>query len=462
MIEMSKINPNEEYLALVQRTKETIQSKKKFDTSLAEAIANLPQDRLPLFVGEVVAALAGEKKGVELMQQFGQMLAEIDPKLPPELENTKELLSKLQEEAKNYFELTKNDPPSTTMTVKMQHFLDTIISLLDGFLLSIGLSDIFDPSDDSATKSRKITLLLGLIFTVSAILIPLIGLTHGAIVIGAIALGVIAFGVIYPKIQPLPRHIFLPTDNWSFLYKWGDLKTSKVIPKELSDLTKKLKKDQPVLIHGPTGVGKTELIHSFVKKVEDGEVPHLKGKRIFYINAGAINPDKLQSISKNMGRHREELIVVFDNLNPKDTQVLSELKTMLEGKTHFPYFIGISTEKMLLNQGGTLAMASASEKSTKEILQETHLPEDVIDHLISSTHQKIQPGTALRILDEALPESEWKEALPQIKKALYELTLQAEEKDKNFLLFLHEQCLPALEKVFASELKSLIDKKINE
>jgi ATP-dependent Clp protease ATP-binding subunit ClpA len=115
-----------------------------------------------------------------------------------------------------------------------------------------------------------------------------------------------------------------------------------------------------VMLLGKTGVGKTDTAKAFTQALERGDYPALKGKKVFYLNAAELvgNNESFSSgnrtlvrIKEAMGRHREQIILVIDEIHlacqhREHSAVSEQLKTLLDpSQEGFPYVIGITTEE---------------------------------------------------------------------------------------------------------------------
>jgi hypothetical protein len=268
-------------------------------------------------------------------------------------------------EAKYYLETTESKA-SPGLRQRLAGIIDSLISILESILKAFGIADFFKASEsalESEFKGQKIMMLVSLFSMTSAILLPLIGAELGAMILGGTLLGIAALSLIYPWFKPasskLPR-----AENWSQQFREGNLIVAEGRKGTMDDIARTLIASKNAKTHvmliGKTGIGKTETAKSFVQAVERGDYPELKGKTIHYINTAELlgstemfsSANKILSqISEAMGRHRENYILIFDEIHiacqkSKDTVLSEQLKTMLDqGKENFPYVIGITTEE---------------------------------------------------------------------------------------------------------------------
>jgi ATP-dependent Clp protease ATP-binding subunit ClpA len=268
------------------------------------------------------------------------------------------------QEALYFIEKTKDTPPSIKERVKS--FISTILSTMETMISVFGIAGFFKPPEseyDADGKFQRILSLVNFFSLLSAALIPIIGVTAGGLMIGAALLLIAIISLTYPYFQPTPA--LLPkAENWTTQYRnhkleeiGGRQATVQAIADTLS--SSQGIKTHPMLI-GPSGVGKTQTVKALVRAIEQGSYPELKGKKVFYINTADIINGKdflngenriLSKLSRAMGRHRENIILVFDEIHlacrSKESSDISEqLKTLLDsGHDKFPHVIGITTEE---------------------------------------------------------------------------------------------------------------------
>lgn len=358
------------------------------------------------------------------------------------LQSAKEMFQKAQ-----YFIHTTESKISPTLCTRLSGIFRSIISILESLLNAFGIADFFKPADNaiaSEFKAQKILMLLTLFTTMSTILIPLLGAEMASIILGGTLLTISALSIIYPYIKPasakLPR-----AENWSQQYREGNLLTSGGRKATLDEIAKtlissKLAKTHVMMI-GKTGIGKTETAKAFVEAVERGDYPELKGKEIHYFNTAELlgstemfsNANKILSqISEAMGKHRENYILIFDEIHmacqKKENSVLSEqLKTLLDaGKENFPYVIGITTEEEFLREiyvnnaafarrFKCIALENTDDVETIKILNNVFLKQaptaflapDALQTLLQKTkmglgQEAAQPGSSLKILSQCI------------------------------------------------------------
>lgn len=348
---------------------------------------------------------------------------------------------KMLYEAKHYLANTGNTP-TPSIHARFTKIYHQLLTALESILRAFGIASLFKPSENdfhADMKSQKVMMLLSLFTMLTALLVPIIGAELSAIIIGGTLLFITALSLIYPYFQPMPT--YLPKAvNWSDQAQDGLFHTAQGRKEILDDIantliSSKKVKTHPMLI-GKTGVGKTQTVKAFVQALERGDYPELQGKKVFYINtADLINGEGmfessnsiLFKISEAMGRHREDIILIFDEIHlacqDRSTVVIGEqLKTLLDdGPNSFPHVIGITTEEefyrdIYVNHSAfarrfkRINIENTGPSETQEILYSHYLKEsphtlldqNALPHLLSKTSGQTQPASSLRILSECI------------------------------------------------------------
>ncbi len=339
-------------------------------------------------------------------------------------------------EAKDYLDARSSISP-TFYSVWLSVF-DTFIAFIDNFLSVFGVADFFKPSDGSVMQSelkfQKITMIISFFTLLTATLLPMFGVTTGASIVGGTILLIAILSVIWPHIRPTIPHV-PHAENWTQQVQMKNLWTSGGRKEFVADIAANLVAKKHTLLLGPSGIGKTQTVISFVEALERGEFPELSGKKVFYFNTADLVDTKdlfsagnnvLKKISEAIGRHREECILVFDEIHHAydgKTPLGEQLKTYLDekAKSSFPYVIGLTTVEEYDN---TIYKHNAA--ADRRFLKEEVAPTDVIDTesilsrfllqeapemivepgalraLIDATKGKPQPLTAKRILSQCI------------------------------------------------------------
>jgi hypothetical protein len=333
---------------------------------------------------------------------------------------------------------------SPTLSAKARQIFEGLIAAFEAFLNAFGIADFFQPAKSSMEAQWKSGQLQSIIYFASFLTTTLMSLSIGpvAALIAPAALAVIAAAsLIYPYIRPMPS--YLPEGvSYSRMVRMQQLpevlgrkKVQDAIAKTLTD-SKEVKK-HPLLV-GQTGVGKTKTIEAFVHAIERGDYPSLKGKQVFYFSTGKLihasaplsgGNDILDRISDAMGRHRENIILVFDEIHEiakakADSSALGEqLKILLDpGPKGFPHLIGMTThqemekhiDSALRRRFQEIVVPSTNKQETLHILtnylQRNHptllIEEGVLSHLYEKCQElepaKVEPARSLAALEKCL------------------------------------------------------------
>lgn len=434
---------------LSQKVIDTIQSpsifrRKSFDASKIEA------GELDTIMQQVVEQLMRSEDPVKAMEDLAEeipleKLQEVVRARYPTFEGAVEAAKDKLETAKYYLEKTK-EQGSSSFKNKIQSVLDAMNRLLETLLSSFGIADLFKSAENdfqSESKGQKVFSLLHMFTLLSSIALPLLGATLAGYIIGGVLLGIVVLSLIYPHIRPMPRHLPQGID-WTDKLRAGTLdvmegrkKVHDAIAHRL--ISNKTVKKYPLLL-GKSGVGKTETVKAFTAAVERGDYPELKGKEVFYFNVADIVNYKemlgggnkiLAKIKEKIGRHRENVILVFDEVHLaciKNTgsDIGNQLKSLLDpGNENFPYVIAMTTEeeyyrdilknnKAFARRFQCIGIESTDEVETLSIVRDTLLKQaphvkvedGALAHLIDATTQAFpqmpQPAIAINVLSQCI------------------------------------------------------------
>ena len=263
------------------------------------------------------------------------------------------------EEAKLYLKMDQHSP----LLVIKEHVLrvlDIIVSALESVINAFGVRDFFKPAENEAhsrSNSEKISMLLRLFTMVTALVLPLIGAATAGWVIGGALLGIAALSLLWPFIKPQPSHLPANAENWTKQVQQSaaSLEGRRDCMDQIANI---LKMNRHVMLVGPSRVGKTLTAKAFVQAIERGDYPELKGKLVFRINAADLIGQKasmmgggdniLYKISDAMGRHRNDIILVLDEIHmtcKNNEKMADQLKPFLDEGGDFPHVIGITTDE---------------------------------------------------------------------------------------------------------------------
>lgn len=297
---------------------------------------------------------------VKFLDQLANMLPcdKLQDALKNDFENPLNEAKGMFEEAKHYLQMNYGTT-SPNIRSRISSVLDGIIVVIESLISAFGLGDFFKPADNEVlaeAKSNKIMILLSLFSTISATLLPVLGAATGGLIIGGTLLAIAALSIIWPFIKPKTTH--LPTaENWTKQIQSEGFAAQgrKESLDEIADIIKLNR--HPILV-GPSRVGKSLTAKAFAKAVENGDYPELKGKVVFRINTSDLVGHKaslfgggnniLKNISAEMGRHREDIILVLDEIHVacrNNEKIAEQLKTFLDEGGKFPHVIGITTEE---------------------------------------------------------------------------------------------------------------------
>lgn len=258
------------------------------------------------------------------------------------------------EEALYYFNKTE-ERISFSLRGFVKDLLESLLSVIDNILLTFGLSDLFkqaETQDEAMMKSSKLMMLVSLA-QMLAYLIPLFtAIEIGTDLLVKVVLGVAAFSAIWPFIKPMPSHLPMAKNLTE------DVKRGRIVAQgraeSLNQIAAILENNRHAILVGPSRVGKTVTARALVRAIEAGDYPELAGKKVFYINAAKLlastkdfREDPLKNISEAMGSHRDNIILVIDEIHmacKKDGIIADQLKTYLDEGGEFSHVIGITTD----------------------------------------------------------------------------------------------------------------------
>ncbi|MCC5832994.1 MAG: AAA family ATPase [Chlamydiales bacterium] len=353
-------------------------------------------------------------------------------------------------QARNYLEAREALSPSGR--TRLRGALDKMVVVLDSIFSAFGISTFFEPAEnrfEGDFKFQKIMMIISLFTLLTATLLPIFGVTTGSSIVGGTLLLIMVFSVIWPRIRPLPSTI-REGENWSKQIREGKLGKVKGRPDALDTIAHALSSKRHPLIIGPSGVGKTQTVLAFTKAIEEGRYPQLSGKTVFYFNTANLVQSRemfgggnkiLNVISRTIDRHREECILVFDEIHiayqsGKNAVLGEQLKTFLDEKEgNFPYVIGLTTQEEYYrdifkdNAAGDrrfekIEIGNTDKNETigvlsRLILEEAPdalLEEGILEYLYAKTEKNVQPLTALNILRDCI--SKLRNYVPPTSKIL--------------------------------------------
>ncbi|NGX41990.1 MAG: Chaperone protein ClpB [Chlamydiae bacterium] len=331
---------------------------------------------------------------------------------------------------------------SPSLKAKLSDIVDHIISFIESILSAFGVADFFKPASTQIQrqfKFQKITMLVSFFSMLTTMLFPLLGVTIAAPIIGGSLLLIAVMSVIYPHIAPVPFHLPGNAKNWTKECnqgEWKELSFIKVDRDVLDEMANTMINSQKggikkhPLLRGESRVGKTQTAKAFVQAIERGDYPELKGKKVFYLNTTKLckkgdffeGTDPLEQLSEAMGRHKDKIILVFDEIHvacqgEKNSVIGQKLLDMLDNGGDFPYVIGITNEYSVIeqyrgfrNRFNPIIIENTDSKDTREILTRYLLTtgksalceKDTLEKIYEKTKGKAQPYTSRAVLDKCI------------------------------------------------------------
>lgn len=294
-----------------------------------------------------------EEDRLEDPVKFLDRLAEVFP------ENYLGLFEALDmfDEAKHYLKMTQENI-SPSIRARLSSILDSIISIIESLITAFGIGDFFKPAEtdhEANIKSHKIMMLLSLFMMLTSMIIPLLGAATGGLVIGGILLSIAALSVIWPFIKPVTTHLPANAVNLTKQVRNNGC-TAQGRKKSLDAMVNSLKQKRHVILVGLPRIGKSIATKALAAAIARGEYPELEGKVIFRINTADIIGQRaaagglcniLNKISDQMGRHRSDIILVFDEIHmacKNNEKLADQLKPFLDEEGDFVHVIGITTK----------------------------------------------------------------------------------------------------------------------
>lgn len=361
-------------------------------------------------------------------------------------------------EAKNMFEeaklyLNANDLKlPKAKRAKLRSVLDKIVKVIESLISAIGIGDFFKSANNQIQgemKSQKIMILLSLFTMITTLLVPVAGAAIAGGIVGGIFLTIALLSLIWPRIKPMPTDLPADALNLTKAVQKGDF-VAEGRKEALDDIANIMKMGRHAILVGPSRVGKSSTSAAFAEAVARGDYPELKGKIVFRINASNLVGQKasflgggntiLREISDAMGRHRDKIILVLDEIHMAckgNEKIADQLKTFLDDGGDFPHVIGITTDeeyethvknnKAFSLRFDKVTIQSTDKVETMKILGDTVLKsrnkpilgEGVLEEIFNQTQRlkdAPQPATAVRILKKCMVKTERLQRTPTEQK----------------------------------------------
>lgn len=428
---ISDVHPSESQLrpVLSDASVDLLQRLKEINTNYFwsnRTLANQLKEVKPIELNKILNCYFLEMVEENCIQdpvQFLDRLADIIPfeSLQEAVkDNVEDALKEAQgmlEEAQFYLQMSK-EKTSPGIRVRLVAILDGIISIIESIITAFGIGDFFKPAESDLHadfKSQKIMMLMSLFSMITTTILPLLGAATGGLIIGGTLLAIAALSAIWPWIKPKPIHLPANAENWTKQVQSKSF-VAQGRKESLDEIAAILKMNRHAILVGPSRVGKSLTAKAFAQAIERGDYPELKGKTVFRINTTDLLDQQasllgggnniLNKISAAMGRHRNEIILVLDEIHmacKNDEKIADQLKTFLDEGGEFPHVIGITTEKeydahVKENHAFSLRFDRVNIKNTS--------PDETLkilsDHLLrNSSKPIIQEGVLNNIYDKS-------------------------------------------------------------
>jgi hypothetical protein len=411
--------------------------------------ANVEDKQLRNLIEEAAKKLAAAPTPIEHTRHIAEILTleklqdAIRTKFPAH-KDAVATAKEMVEEARYFLSKTDDNPFSITTRTRLSDLFDSLLSILEGLISAFGIGEFFKPAESELHAQCKAQQLMGLFYQFSFLNGLLESLCGDKVptkkIVGGFLFSMAVISLLYPHIRPMPSYLPGRSENWSQQVRHGQFNVvdgRKVIRNTVAQ-TLINGTTMPLLV-GETGVGKTKLAKALVQAIERGDYPELRGKEVFYYNcADLVNNTEMYTaggnrilprISQAMGRHRQNIILIFDEVHMlcpfglRDSAVLAEqLKTLLdsEGPDRLPYVIGITTETefaryiasngALVRRFTKIPVTNTEEQETEGIFNGALLkraPEVIVDPTAfqtvwDQTQKRVQPAAALEVLVESI------------------------------------------------------------
>lgn len=380
-------------------------------------------------------------------------LAKIQEAIQDDVEDALKEAKGMFEEAKLYLQMTNINTLPTIQT-RLSTILDGIISVIEGIITAFGIGDFFKPAESdihAEYKSQKIMTLLSLFSMITTMILPILGAAIGAMIIGGTLLSIAALSIIWPFIKPKTTHLPANAENWTKQAKFGNF-VAHGRKESLDEIANIIKMNRHAILVGPSRVGKSLTAKAFAQAIERGDYPELKGKVVFRINTADLVDQKasflgggnniLNKISAAMGRHRDDIILVLDEIHmacKNNEKISDQLKTFLDENGEFPHVIAITTKEeynthVKDNHAFSLRfdkvdIENTSQEETLKVLSDALLRSrskplikdgalDYIYDLSCKLEEAPQPSTSLKLLKRCINRTEKTQTSPTEKKII--------------------------------------------
>jgi ATP-dependent Clp protease ATP-binding subunit ClpA len=348
-----------------------------------------------------------------------------------------QLAQELLSTAKTYLEATKRASPSTIEKL-ITAIVDIQVAIADSLISTFGVTSLFAPADNPMIgefKIHRLTTLISTVTLLTSVVLPFIGEAIAGYIMAGIGLALAGLSLIYPYFKPMPSQ--LPSEGENLTKQLMDGTRKAVMVREdylnkIVDSFLNTKRPQHAMLLGDYGVGKTEVAIALAQSILDGKYPELAGCHVFYFNVSTllgpqtpwVTTNKLTEIIDALGRHRDNSIVVFDEIHVLCGKGKSEagvqLLSLLDNKNGkgIKRCVGITTQEQINDIETTnfglsdrfekILVENATEEETVAILDVEYmnrsarpfLSEDAMNVIYKKTIDRVQPGSSLKILSK--------------------------------------------------------------
>lgn len=262
------------------------------------------------------------------------------------------------EEARYYLQMT-NEKVSPSLRERLDGAICSAVKIIENVIAAFGVGDFIKVSESELHgdfKSQKMMMLFTLFTTVTTLLVPVVGSAIAALIVGGFFLVTAVLSIIWPRIKPMTSFLPANAENWTLEVR-NKTYVGDARKETLDQIANILKMKRHAILVGPSRVGKSLTAKIFAQALARGDYPELKGKVVFRINTAEIigqqasllggGDNILKKISDAMGRHRNNIILVFDEIHmacKNNEKIAEKLKTFLDEGGDFPYVIGITTD----------------------------------------------------------------------------------------------------------------------
>lgn len=367
------------------------------------------------------------------------------------VENALEEAKSMFEQAKYYLQMTEGNT-SPSIRARIASILNGIIAVIESIITAFGIADFFKPAESNIHadfKSQKIMTLLHLFSTITALLLPILGATTGSLIVGGTLLCISALSIIWRFVKPRTTHLPANAENWTKQIQNGEC-VAQGRKESINEIADIIKMNRHAILVGPSRVGKSLTAKAFAQAIERGDYPGLKGKVVFRINTADVVDQQasflgggnniLNKISSAMGRHRNDIILVLDEIHmacKDNAKIADQLKTFLDVAGAFPHVIGITTEEEYNNhvrnnsafalRFDKVKIKSTDKDETLRILADTVLrsrskpliKDGALEHIYEKSCEDInhlQPEASLKLLKRCINRTEKTQKSPTEKK----------------------------------------------